>query len=31
MSLLEKAIQLAVKAHADQVDKSCQPYILNPI
>ncbi len=31
MSLLEKAIQLAVKAHSGQVDKVGQPYILHPL
>jgi (p)ppGpp synthase/HD superfamily hydrolase len=31
MTLLEKAIQLAVYAHRGQVDKSGQPYILHPL
>ena len=31
MSPLEKAIQLAVKAHSGQVDKVGQPYILHPL
>ncbi|RMG93870.1 MAG: HD domain-containing protein [Chloroflexi bacterium] len=31
MNLLEKAIKLAVEAHAGQVDKSGRPYILHPL
>lgn len=31
MSTLERAIQIAAKAHAGQVDKAGQPYILHPI
>ncbi|MEC4747704.1 HD domain-containing protein [Methylomicrobium sp. Wu6] len=31
MSTLERAIQIAAKAHASQVDKAGQPYILHPI
>jgi len=31
MSTLEKAIALAVKAHAGQTDKAGQPYILHPL
>ena len=31
MSLLEKAILLAVKAHQGQVDKAGAPYILHPL
>ncbi|EIC29586.1 MULTISPECIES: HD domain-containing protein [Methylomicrobium] len=31
MSTLEKAIEIAVKAHAGQLDKAGQPYILHPI
>jgi GTP diphosphokinase / guanosine-3',5'-bis(diphosphate) 3'-diphosphatase len=30
MSVLEKAIRLAVEAHAGQVDKAGRPYILHP-
>ena len=31
MTLLESAIYLAVRAHAGQLDKSGQPYILHPL
>jgi (p)ppGpp synthase/HD superfamily hydrolase len=31
MNLIEKAIELAVKAHAGQVDKAGKPYILHPL
>ena len=31
MATLEKAIQMAAKAHGGQVDKAGQPYILHPI
>lgn len=31
MSVLEKAIRLAVEAHAGQVDKAGRPYILHPL
>lgn len=31
MSTLEEAIALAVKAHAGQIDKAGQPYILHPL
>lgn len=31
MSTLERAIEIAAKAHAGQVDKAGQPYILHPI
>jgi (p)ppGpp synthase/HD superfamily hydrolase len=31
MSTLERAIEIAVKAHAGQVDKAGQPYILHPL
>ncbi|MET0357152.1 MAG: GTP pyrophosphokinase [Cellvibrio sp.] len=31
MSLLEKAIHLACNAHAGQLDKAGQPYILHPL
>ncbi len=31
MSLLEKAIAIAVNAHSGQVDKAGQPYILHPL
>jgi (p)ppGpp synthase/HD superfamily hydrolase len=31
MSLLEKAIQIAVRAHAGQKDRAGQPYILHPL
>jgi len=31
MSLLEKAIHLACDAHAGQLDKAGQPYILHPL
>lgn len=31
MSTLEKAIGLAAKKHAGQVDKAGQPYILHPL
>jgi GTP diphosphokinase / guanosine-3',5'-bis(diphosphate) 3'-diphosphatase len=31
MSTIEKAIQLAARAHAGQVDKANQPYILHPL
>lgn len=31
MSTLEKAIAIAAKAHAGQVDKAGQPYILHPL
>ena len=31
MATLEKAIEIAVRAHAGQVDKAGQPYILHPI
>jgi (p)ppGpp synthase/HD superfamily hydrolase len=29
--MLEKAIKIAVEAHAGQVDKAGQPYILHPL
>lgn len=29
--MLEKAIQIAVKAHTGQVDKAGQPYIMHPL
>ena len=29
--MLEKAIKIAVKAHAGQVDKGGKPYILHPL
>ncbi len=31
MSLLEKAVEIAVSAHAGQVDKAGKPYILHPL
>ena len=31
MATLERAIEIAAKAHAGQVDKAGQPYILHPI
>lgn len=31
MSTLEKAIEIAARAHAGQVDKAGQPYILHPL
>ncbi len=31
MSTLEKAIEIAAKAHAGQIDKAGQPYILHPL
>lgn len=31
MSTLERAIQIAVKAHAGQIDKAGEPYILHPL
>jgi (p)ppGpp synthase/HD superfamily hydrolase len=31
MSSLERAIQIAVEAHAGQVDKAGEPYILHPL
>ena len=31
MSTLEKAIEIATKAHAGQVDKQGMPYILHPL
>ncbi|MEX1021415.1 MAG: HD domain-containing protein [Litorilinea sp.] len=31
MSTLERAIELAARAHAEQVDKAGQPYILHPL
>ena len=31
MSILDKAIQIAVSAHVGQVDKAGQPYILHPL
>jgi len=31
MSLLERAIEIAVTAHKDQVDKAGKPYILHPL
>jgi GTP diphosphokinase / guanosine-3',5'-bis(diphosphate) 3'-diphosphatase len=31
MDRLERAIEIAAKAHAGQVDKAGQPYILHPI
>jgi (p)ppGpp synthase/HD superfamily hydrolase len=31
VATLEKAIEIAARAHADQVDKAGQPYILHPI
>lgn len=31
MSTIEKAIQIAARAHAGQVDKANQPYILHPL
>ncbi len=31
MSTLERAIQIAAEAHAGQVDKAGQPYILHPL
>ncbi|HCK28828.1 MAG TPA: guanosine-3',5'-bis(diphosphate) 3'-pyrophosphohydrolase, partial [Acinetobacter ursingii] len=31
MSTLEKAIALATKKHAGQLDKAGQPYILHPL
>ncbi len=31
MSLLERAIEIAVLAHKDQVDKAGKPYILHPL
>jgi (p)ppGpp synthase/HD superfamily hydrolase len=31
MATLERAIQIAVEAHAGQIDKAGQPYILHPL
>lgn len=31
MSTLDKAIEIAARAHAGQVDKAGQPYVLHPI
>lgn len=31
MSLLERAIEIAVSAHKEQVDKADKPYILHPL
>jgi (p)ppGpp synthase/HD superfamily hydrolase len=31
MSTLERAIELAARAHAGQVDKAGQPYVLHPL
>jgi guanosine-3',5'-bis(diphosphate) 3'-pyrophosphohydrolase len=31
MATLERAIEIAASAHAGQVDKAGQPYILHPI
>jgi len=31
MATLERAIEIAARAHADQVDKAGEPYILHPI
>ena len=31
MPTLERAIEIAAKAHSDQVDKAGQPYILHPL
>lgn len=31
MSSLERAIAIAAKAHAGQIDKAGQPYILHPL
>ena len=31
MSLLERAIEIAVSAHKEQVDKASKPYILHPL
>ena len=31
MATLERAIQIAVSAHAGQIDKSGQPYVLHPL
>ena len=31
MSLLERAIEIAVSAHKEQVDKAGKPYILHPL
>lgn len=31
MSMLERAIDIAVKAHAGQLDKAGEPYILHPL
>ncbi|WP_431288939.1 HD domain-containing protein [Roseateles chitinivorans] len=31
MSTLERAIQIAAQAHAEQLDKGGQPYILHPL
>ena len=31
MATLERAIEIAVKAHAGQVDKAGQPYVLHPL
>lgn len=31
MSTLERAIEMAARAHANQVDKAGQPYILHPL
>lgn len=31
MSTLERAIEIAAAAHAGQIDKADQPYILHPI
>lgn len=31
MNTLDRAIEIAIKAHADQVDKGGEPYILHPL
>jgi (p)ppGpp synthase/HD superfamily hydrolase len=31
MNMLDKAIQIAVQAHAGQTDKGGKPYILHPL
>ena len=31
MSTLERAIEIAARAHAGQIDKANQPYILHPL
>ena len=31
MNLLERAIEIAVSAHKDQIDKAGKPYILHPL